>query len=178
MVTPGFYENTICLSLSAMMNENDHSFRDEQQAAEAKVAQAGGEAFANAATSLASAITSGEVASAVAKAAAKAVAEAALQIAAAAAGHEQQAAEHEQQAAEGEVALPTKKQRINDEQWFTKELEQAKSRIQELQEELAQMQEYKNDLVTMLNEMGVDNKRIAERLSNMGPWKSNAVGHA
>ena len=64
-----------------------------------------------------------------------------------------------------EVAPPTKKQRVNDEQWFTEQLEQAKSRIKDLQEELADMEKYKNDLVAMLNKMGVDNKTIAEHLT-------------
>ena len=202
MVTPGFYENTIHLTLSAMMNANANPVNKANEANEATAIALGsaeehqleqelveaaakgsltGETLAatlmafqekltrapeaeaeekEATESFASRVASGAVARAVVKAAARAVVDAAKEIAAAVELQEQQAAERE-------VARAAKKQRVDDKrgQCGTGELEQANSLIEELQSQLSEMKKKYQALAAMLNEMGVDNNKIAEHLS-------------
>ena len=178
MVTPGFYENTIHLALTAMMNANPVNKANEATEAAAialgsadehQLKQELMEAVAEAAASKASLAraqpeaASGVVARAVVKAAAKAVVAAAAEIAAA-------VEFQEQQAAEGEVAQAAKKQKVDDKRG--QELEQANSLIEELQSQSnryqAEWKKWKKKyqaLAAMLNELGVDNNKIAEHLS-------------
>jgi len=75
----------------------------------------------------------------------------------------QMAAAVEEQAAEREMARAAKKQRVNDK---CKELEQANLKIEQLQNELADMNQLAWDLMRMLKEQG-STKDILERMSDM-----------
>ena len=184
MVTPGFYENTIHLALSAMMNAN--LVNEVNKANEAAEAEAEARSRARPPTG------SLKRAAAAEEAAEREVAfadeqEEARAAAAWAAEREAWAEEQEEAraaAAEAEEeAKKAKKQRV-DERWryFTQRgtgesvmaegLEQALSLIEELQSQLAEMEKWKKKyqaLAAMLNDLGVDDNKIAEHLSN---WKA------